>query len=83
MTVGDATPDLTLLFDVPASVGKARLADGRELDRFEREKAEFFERVREAYLQRAREEPGRFRVIDATRSPAAIAQELDAIAKLL
>lgn len=58
-------PDLTLLFDVPVSVSTQRLAAAREPDRFEREKTEFFERIRAAYLQRAAQFPQRFRVIDS------------------
>ena len=61
-------PDLTLLFDVPLDVARSRLAATRELDRFEQEKAEFFEATRAVYLQRAQEFPQRFRVIDSTRS---------------
>jgi dTMP kinase len=67
----DLQPDLTLLLDLPAATGLARAArrngsDGP--DRFESEQQEFFERVRAAYLDRARAEPARFRVIDASRS---------------
>jgi len=68
---GDCQPDLTLLFDVPTGVSRARLeraqAEGRSLDKFEREAGAFFERVRNAYLERARDDPRRFRVIDSTR----------------
>lgn len=61
----DLQPDMTLLFDVPVEVSLQRLANAREPDKFERENAEFFTRIRQAYLQRAIEFPGRFRVIDA------------------
>ena len=68
---GDCQPDLTLLFDVPTLVSRARLdeaqAAGRALDKFEREANAFFERVRGAYLERARDDPRRFRVIDSTQ----------------
>ena len=64
---GDFQPDLTLLFDVPVSVSSQRLAGARDPDRFERENGEFFERIRQSYLQRAREFPNRFRVIDASK----------------
>ena len=64
---GGFGPDLTLLLDVPADVGLARALRGRRADRFEREKRAFYERVREAYLARARSEPDRFRIIDASR----------------
>jgi dTMP kinase len=66
----DLTPDLTLLLDLPAEVGLAR-ARQRQTggDRFEDEALEFFGRVRNGYLQLARREPLRFRILDATRSP--------------
>lgn len=62
-------PDLTVLLDAPVSLGLARArerngADGP--DRFESERAEFFERVRQSYLARAAREPVRFRVVDAS-----------------
>ena len=67
----DCRPDLTILFDVPIAVSRERLdrslAKGRDLDKFEREAGAFFERVRNVYLERAAQEPGRFRVIDAAR----------------
>lgn len=81
--LGAFGPDLTIVFDVPAEVGRGRLADGRALDKFEREQDEFFARVRETYLQRARAEPRRMRVIDSTRSPAAVRSELSAIVESL
>jgi len=68
---GARRPDLTLLLDVPVDVGleRARKRDaGKTLDRFERERAEFFERVRGGYLLRARAEPERMAVIDAAAS---------------
>ena len=66
-------PDRTLLFDLPPTVSTQRLAvSGKALDRFEREDRAFFERVRNAYLERARAEPGRVRVIDASGDPAQI-----------
>ncbi|HVJ12172.1 MAG TPA: dTMP kinase [Burkholderiales bacterium] len=58
-------PDRTLVFDCPWEVSRERLA-GKSLDRFERADRAFFERVRAAYLARARAEPARVRVIDAT-----------------
>ena len=68
---GTRRPDLTLLLDVPVAVGleRSRLRDvGKTRDRFERERAEFFERVRTGYLDRARAEPGRIAVIDAAQA---------------
>jgi dTMP kinase len=61
-------PDLTLLFDVPLDVARARLDASRDLDKFEQEQADFFARCRNAYLRRAAGAPGRIVVIDSTRS---------------
>lgn len=72
-------PQLTLLFDVPIAVSRARLANGRELDRFEREADAFFGKVRDAYHQRAASAAGRIRVVDASRSLDMIQTELLAI----
>lgn len=67
----DLWPDLTLLLDLPVDAGLARASlrnGGDGPDRFESEQRAFFERVRDTYLARARQEPRRFRVIDAARS---------------
>jgi len=69
-------PDLTILFDVPLEVARARLDATRDLDRFEREKADFFFATRSEYLRRAAEHSHRFRVIDSTRSIDDIQREL-------
>lgn len=63
---GDFRPDLTLLLDVPVAVGLARAGKRGALDRFEQEKVEFFERVRNAYLDMAQRSPDRYRVVDAS-----------------
>ena len=65
-------PDLTVLLDAPVAVGMARAHarnGGDGPDRFESERTEFFERVRECYLARAAREPRRFRVVDASAEP--------------
>lgn len=72
-------PDLTLLFDVPLEVARARLDATRELDKFEQEKADFFAATRNGYLRRAAAHPARFRVIDSTRPIADIQRELEQI----
>ena len=59
-------PDLTLLFDVPLEVARARLNATRTLDKFEQEQADFFSRCRAEYLRRAQENPQRIAVIDST-----------------
>jgi dTMP kinase len=80
-------PDLSFLFDCPVEVGLARASQrstqsqaGRPReDRFEREKIEFHERVRQGFLALARAEPKRFRVIDASRPVADVAKQIRAI----
>jgi dTMP kinase len=67
-------PDLTILLDMPGDAGLAR-KDGR-LDRFHRETAAFHRRVREGYLKMAKEEPGRWLVIDAEQDKEKIAGEI-------
>lgn len=73
-------PDLTLLFDVPPDVAHARRAAARTADRFEREADAFFTRVRDAYLDRARADARRIRVLNARRTVPEIQAE---IARLL
>jgi len=71
-------PDRTLVFDCNYEVARARLSgSGKTLDRFEREDRAFFERVRAAYLERARAEPARLRVIDAAAALAEIRKALE------
>ena len=65
---GSLRPNLTLLLDVSLEVSFERIAGSREKDRFEQEEAEFFARVRRAYLDRAAGHPQRYRVIDSNRS---------------
>ena len=74
---GEFQPDLTLLFDVPVSVSTQRLAGARDPDRFERENADFFERIRQAYLIRANDFPQRFRIVDSGKSLSDISKELE------
>ncbi len=77
---GDLQPDVTLLFDVPLAVSRARLAkaqaNGRTLDKFENEKEAFFARVRETYLARAAAAPDRFRIVDSSRPVDDVRAEL-------
>lgn len=73
-------PDLSLYFDVPVEVGAARRqAASAALDRFERERTDFFERVRMTYLARAQREPGRLRVIDGTQSLEQVRAQLERV----
>jgi dTMP kinase len=71
-------PDRTLIFDCSYDVSRTRLSgSGKTLDRFEREDRAFFERVRSAYLERARAEPARVRVIDASVAVPEIRKALE------
>jgi dTMP kinase len=80
-------PSLTFLFDCPVEVGLSRAAQRQSRsalgqnrqDRFEREKLEFHERVRTGFLELARAEPQRFRIIDASRSTGDVAQQIKSI----
>ena len=67
MVQGSLRPDLTLLLDAPAEVSATRIVGRDWQDRFEQERAEFFVRVRQAYLELARQEPERVKVIDASQ----------------
>lgn len=76
----DLQPNLTFLFDLDVATATKRLqSTGQSADRFEQEKADFFERVRQAYLDRAKEFPHRFRVVDASLSIAEIHKLLENI----
>jgi len=72
-------PDLTILFDVCPAVGRRRAGRRQQPDRFEREKGAYYRRVRNAYLRRARANPRRVRVIDASRSLPDIHKKLEDI----
>jgi len=72
-------PDATFLFDLdPAIAYERQRAQSRAPDRFESEQAEFFVRVRNAYLDRARQHAYRFHVVDASGSPEDVRSRLDA-----
>jgi dTMP kinase len=81
---GGLRPDMSFLFDCSVDMGLARAAGRRvqfetkpsQEDRFEREKLEFHEKVRQGFLELARVEPGRFRIIDASRSVADVASQI-------
>jgi dTMP kinase len=72
---GDLSPDCTLLLDVPVRLGLERMQARRgAVDRFEVESAQFFERVRNRYLELARTSPKRFRIIDASQDLEKVCQ---------
>ena len=79
--VGETMPDATLVLDVPVALGRARVAArvGAAADRMEQEAPAFYHAVREGYLELARSEPGRVRLIDGARSEEAVASEIRAV----
>ena len=77
--IGALPNGVTLLLDVPVETGLVRANQRSAPDRFEREQREFFERMRAAYLERARHEPQRVHVIDAARDLAAVQTQLQAV----
>lgn len=72
-------PDLTFLFDLPPAVAASRLAAARQPDRFESQDMAFFERVRQAYLDRQAQQPERFAVIHADASSEAVGEQIHQI----
>jgi dTMP kinase len=80
-----ALPDVTVLLDLDPTAARARLdADDKPFDRLEAEREEFHDRVRERFLAIARDEPGRFLVLDASRPSADLAAEIrDRVGALL
>ena len=64
---GEVRPDLTILLDAPVEIGMQRANHRGAPDRFEEERHDFFQRVRECYLRLASLEPSRFVVIDTTQ----------------
>lgn len=77
--VNGIKPQVTILLDAPPEIGLARAKHRGPHDRIEQEKVDFFERVREGYLLRAKQEADRFRIIDATQSLIAVQKELKMI----
>ena len=69
-------PNLTILFDLPGEVAEARRSKARAPDKFEKMDLNFFEKVRQEYLRRAKEDPTRFHLVDATKTPELIWNEL-------
>lgn len=92
VAVNGVTPNCTIIFDLPASVGldrvrrRAAVADapaGEELDRFEKEELETHEKRREAFLDIARADPRRCHVVDAAASASDIAAAVLAVVEPL
>jgi dTMP kinase len=65
-------PNLTILFDLPGEIAESRRSKVRAPDKFEKMDLDFFERVRQEYLRRAKADPNRFHLVDATQTPESI-----------
>lgn len=76
---GELQPDITICFDVAPEVGRSRSGRIKRPDRFEQEQEEFYERVRQAYLRRAREHPQRIHMVDASAGIDEIQKKLEAL----
>lgn len=73
---GDFRPDRTIYLDLPVEMGMQRVVARGEKDRFEQEQIEFFERVRNAYLQLIDANPDRYTLIDASQSLQAVQKDI-------
>lgn len=73
---GNLQPDLTLLLDAPIEVGLERISSRGFKDRIEQEQFSFFQNVRNSYLERAKQFPERFHIIDATQPLATVHAEI-------
>ena len=69
-------PDLTLLFDLPIDVSLTRLKSNGNLDKFEKESSDFHKRIRNSYLDLAKKEPSRFKIIDSNQNINIIEKEI-------
>lgn len=76
LAVGQCIPDVTFLLDVGLETARARMQGPRRPDRMEQESDEFYERVRESYLDLARHEPKRIVLIDGSAAADKIANEI-------
>lgn len=71
-TQGDLQPDRTVLFDIDPKVAAQRVAQARSMDRFEKESLDFFTRVRNAYLTRAKKSPERFLIVNSMQNKESV-----------
>ncbi|MCK7543229.1 dTMP kinase [Marinobacter bryozoorum] len=76
---GDLRPDHVILLDAPVEVGMARARSRSAPDRFEREQAAFFQRIRDCYLERARLQPLRYHVVDAAQPLADVSRQVSGL----
>lgn len=75
-TQGDLQPDRTVLFDIDPKVAAQRVAQARSMDRFEKESLDFFTRVRNAYLTRAKKSPERFLIVNSMQNKESVSEIL-------
>ncbi|MBN7769492.1 dTMP kinase [Marinobacter daepoensis] len=80
---GDLRPDHVILLDAPVETGMARARKRGELDRFEQEALAFFQRIRDAYLERATEMPGRYHVVNAALPLEQVTESVSALLSAL
>ena len=78
---GERRPDTVVLMDMSPEIGLARAKARGELDRFEQEAQTFFERVREGYLHRAKQDPSRYSIVNAAEPLPQVQNALEAIAE--
>ena len=76
-------PDLTLLFDVPVEISLSRVKARGEPDRFEQEKLDFHNRIREAYLELAKQNVNRIQIIDSSREIELMLKSVEQIIETL
>ena len=83
-TLRGLIPDLTLLFDLPVELGLERVLERKEdMDRFEQEKIDFFQKIRKSYLKSAKADPNRIKILDASLSIIKIQEQLTQLIKPL
>jgi dTMP kinase len=83
MVQGDLRPDLTLILDIDVKLGLTRASQRGELDRFESETLDFFERVRAAYRERAKSNPAHYAIVDAGQTLEKVQQDIELILQKL
>ncbi|MCU7938464.1 MAG: dTMP kinase [gamma proteobacterium symbiont of Bathyaustriella thionipta] len=76
---GNLRPDATILLDIPVDKGMERVRERGETDRFEQEQLSFFNRIREAYLKLAEENPERFHIVDTLPAIEKVHKQLERV----